>query len=440
MLLPMLAAAMVSVAQPPHPPQSPVDLSPLDQARGFRLYSGPDAARLWRGYKQPAFPDKGWTMKDGVLAHAAGGGGGDIITADQFGDFELVVQFKTAPKANSGIIYRCTEKLDTTWQTGPEYQVIDDAGHNYAPTDPHSCGAMYDLYPPGARQDPGKILKPAGEWNDGRIYFRNGVIQHWLNGVNVVEATILGADGKPTQEWLSRIAASKFAAYDGFGVQPRGHIALQDHGDEVAYRSILIRDFAAPLPNEKWLFNGKDLDGWTAFVPDLAAKQQDQASVWSVEDRVLVCKGNPVGYIRTKDKYTNFVLRLQWRFSPVTKQAGNSGVLVRMVGEDKVWPKSVEAQLQSGNAGDFWNIGDFVMTADPARTSGRNTKKTHGAERPVGEWNEYEIVVNKGDVILRVNGEELNRATAVEEVAGYICLQSEGAEIHFREIRLAPLD
>ena len=111
-----------------------------------------------------------------------------------------------------------------------------------------------------------------------------------------------------------------------------------------------------------------------------------------------------------------------------------------MIGDDKVWPKSVEAQLESGNAGDFWNIDEFKMTAAADRTKGRNTKGTHKAERPLGEWNEYEIIVNKGEVILKVNGEELNRATGVEEVAGYICLQSEGAEIHFRDIRLAPLD
>jgi hypothetical protein len=110
-----------------------------------------------------------------------------------------------------------------------------------------------------------------------------------------------------------------------------------------------------------------------------------------------------------------------------------------MTGEDKVWPKSVEAQLESGNAGDFWNIDNVKMTPDASRTNGRNTKKTHGAERPIGEWNEYEITVDHGTIILRVNGEELNRAANVEEVAGKICLQSEGAEIQFRNIRLAPL-
>jgi len=110
-----------------------------------------------------------------------------------------------------------------------------------------------------------------------------------------------------------------------------------------------------------------------------------------------------------------------------------------MTGEDKVWPKSVEAQLHSGNAGDFWNIGDFAMTTDPARTKGRNTKKTHAAERPIGEWNEYEIIVNGPTITLFVNGEQVNEATGVEVVPGHICLQSEGAEIHFKNIRLTPL-
>jgi hypothetical protein len=413
------------------------DSSTLDAARGYRDYSGSDAANLWRGYKQPDFPTQGWAVAGGELRHAAGAGGGDIITRDQFTDFDMLFEFRTAPKGNSGVMYRVAEKHDATWQTGPEYQVLDDAAHGVKPTDSHSTGGMYELFAPPAE----KQLKPVGEWNTGRIILRNGVVQHWLNGTKVVDARIFDDQtGQPTDAWTTLIAGTKFKPYDGFGTQPTGHIALQDHGDDVAYRNIKIRDLSAPMKGEKLLFNGKDLTGWTPFIPDLAKDNKDQASVWRVDSGgVLVCAGNPVGYIRTSDKYTNFILRLEWRFNPVTKQAGNSGVLVRMIGEDKVWPKSVEAQLQSGSAGDFWNIGEFTMTADPARTNGRNTRKTHGAERPVGEWNEYEIVVNKGDVILFVNGEELNRATSVEEVAGFICLQSEGAEIHFRNIRLIPL-
>jgi hypothetical protein len=186
------------------------------------------------------------------------------------------------------------------------------------------------------------------------------------------------------------------------------------------------------------LFNGKDMEGWTFYLTDKNAKMED---VWSVDDGVIICKGKPAGYIRTKESYKNYVLTLEWRFDP-KKGPGNSGVLLRMVGQDKVWPKSVEAQLMSGQAGDFWNIDDFKMTVDKSRTKGRNTVRAKPSikEKPLGEWNKYRIVVDHGKVQLYVNGELQNEATDVEEVAGKICLQSEGAEIHFRNIELTPIE
>jgi hypothetical protein len=188
------------------------------------------------------------------------------------------------------------------------------------------------------------------------------------------------------------------------------------------------------------LFNGKDMEGWTYHLNAKDAKMED---VWRVEDGVIICKGKPAGYIRTKDKYTNYELTLEWRFDP-KKGAGNSGVLLRMVGTDKVWPKSVEAQLHSGNAGDFWNIDNFKMKTDSTRADPKQPRHTFkmkkSNEKPLGEWNHYKIIVNKGDIKLYVNGELQNEATEVEEVAGYICLQSEGAEIQFRNIELKQLD
>lgn len=186
------------------------------------------------------------------------------------------------------------------------------------------------------------------------------------------------------------------------------------------------------------LFNGKDMEGWTYHLTDKNAKMED---VWSVEDGVIICQGKPNGYIRTKESYKNYVLTLEWRFNP-EKGPGNSGVLLRMVGKDKVWPKSVEAQLMSGQAGDFWNIDDFKMTVDESRTKGRNTVRAKPSikEKPLGEWNKYRIVVDHGKVQLYVNGELQNEASDVEEVAGKICLQSEGAEIHFRNIELTPIE
>lgn len=186
------------------------------------------------------------------------------------------------------------------------------------------------------------------------------------------------------------------------------------------------------------LFNGKDTTGWKAFVPDLAKDGKDQLSVWSVKDGVLQCAGRPIGYIQTEAEYDNFVLELEWRFDPA-KGEGNSGVLLRTIGEDTVWPKSMEAQLHSKNAGDFWNIGEYKATVDAKRTNGRHTVKLRETnEKPLGEWNRYRIVVNQGTIELWVNGLLQNVATGVEVNKGRIALQSEGAYIEFRNIELTP--
>lgn len=448
LISPITAAALLSLASySPTTPLSEPGLSKAEQAAGWKLFTGADATGLWRGYKQHGFPEKGWTVQDGVLSTTKGGGGGDLITVDQFADVEAAFKFKLGPKANSGVMWRVAETGGATYETGPEYQLLEDATYGAKPTDGHACGALYDLYPPVE----GKVMKPQGEWNEGRIRLHNGVVQHWLNGMKIVEARVFDDAGKPTPEWAQKIAGSKFKDMKGFGVLPTGFLAVQDHGDtELALKDFMIRDLAKPMAGEVSLFNGKDMTGWKAILPDGKGGMAKMEDTFSVKDGVMIDKGQPIGYIRTEKDYTNFVLRLEWRFNPA-KGAGNSGVLLRMVGEDKVWPKSVEAQLESGNAGDFWNIDNVKMTVAKERTNGRNTKMDPAAvkaatmggarlERPLGEWNDYEIICDHGTVILRVNGVELNRATDVEVVPGKICLQAEGAEIHFRHIRLVPLD
>ena len=162
----------------------------------------------------------------------------------------------------------------------------------------------------------------------------------------------------------------------------------------------------------------------------------DPQTVWTFQDGIMRCNGRPAGYIYTADAYTNFELTLEWRFDPEAG-AGNSGVLLRMQEPHKVWPRSIEAQLHSRNAGDIWNIDAFNMVANAERTNGRRTVKALPTnEKPLGEWNRYRIRLHGGQMTLEVNGEIQNTASWCEELSGPIGLQSEGAVIEFRNIHI----
>jgi hypothetical protein len=194
------------------------------------------------------------------------------------------------------------------------------------------------------------------------------------------------------------------------------------------------------------LFNGENLDGWDCFLeePDAA-----MADVWSVQDGILVCEGEPMGYLYTKEQYTNFALTVEWRWAPGT-EPGNSGVLLRVNGEPKVIPRCIEAQLKSGSAGDLYGFFGMQIDGDPARTTHdpqhkrfekfTAVRKIEANENEPGQWNTYEITVNGADITALVNGKKLNEATDCEVLAGPIGFQSEGGEIHFRTIELVPLD
>ena len=192
------------------------------------------------------------------------------------------------------------------------------------------------------------------------------------------------------------------------------------------------------------LFNTKDLSDWEYFLVDDNAKMED---VWSVKDGILICKGEPMGYLATKKKVKNFKLVVVWRWAP-GKKPGNSGVLLRITGKPMMLPKCVEAQLQSGNAGDIWAFQGYQVKSDTDRfRKASNDRigdfigvgKASGNEKEPGEWNEYEITLDGGKLILEVNGKKVNECSDCDVVAGQIGLQSEGGEIHFKTVKLRPL-
>jgi len=194
---------------------------------------------------------------------------------------------------------------------------------------------------------------------------------------------------------------------------------------------------------EGWirLFNGKDFIGWKKYLDP--KKNADPDTIWSVKDGMIVCEGSVYGYLLTEKDYENYQLRLQWRWGDKVTTNRNSGVFVHVSGPDKIWPKGVEAQLFNGRAGDIWLVDGFKLTVDAARQDPKNKRHylhlKDGVEKPIGEWNQYDITC-KGDTInLVVNGEPENEGTQAEQTKGKILLQSEGAEIYFRNIELKPL-
>jgi hypothetical protein len=198
-----------------------------ERAAGWRpLFDGKSTGG-WRGYKKPDMP-RGWQVVDGALTRV--GQGGDIITTDQFENFELALEWKVAPGGNSGIFYRVTEAGEESYHSGPEMQVLDDARHADGGSRLTSAGSLYGIYgaPPG-------VVKPAGEWNAVRLVVNGSHVEHWLNGVKVVDYEL----GSP--DWEKRVGDAKFKEWPAYGRAQRGHIALQDHGDWVAFRNIKIK-------------------------------------------------------------------------------------------------------------------------------------------------------------------------------------------------------
>ena len=183
----------------------------------------------WRGYKNDTIPAQ-WTFGDGMLSKARPVA--DIMSRDQFGNFELELEWKIGKAGNAGIFYRGTEEYDRIYWTAPEYQLLDniEAADNKTPLT--RAAAAYGLYPP-----PDGHVKPVGEWNNTRIIAKGGHVEHWLNGTKVVEYELWSDD------WKAKVKASKFNAWPNYGLAKKGHIALQgDHRGELAFRNIRIRE------------------------------------------------------------------------------------------------------------------------------------------------------------------------------------------------------
>jgi predicted small lipoprotein YifL len=227
---------------------TPNQLTANDRAAGWTMLFDGQTLKGWRGLGYPTVPASHWVVADGAIKKISSGNvpvqadgqpleGGDLMTEATYGDFELAWEWRVTPGANSGVKYNVSEELSTSIPPkhaakGFEYQIIDDDRHPDGKLVTHKTGDLYDLFASNDR----KHLRPVGEWNASRIVFVGRHGEHWLNGEKVVEFDL----GTPRMD--TALAASKYRTIPWFAERRRGHIVLQDHGDEVYFRSIRIRD------------------------------------------------------------------------------------------------------------------------------------------------------------------------------------------------------
>jgi hypothetical protein len=187
----------------------------------------------WRGFRRDSFPSGCWVIEGDAIKTVGGCDKADqvdIITKDKYQNFELELEWRVAPGANSGIIYLLSEDQDQTWRTGPEMQVLDDDKHPDGKKPSTSAGSLFDVIAPV-----NKTLRPVGEYNRARIVINKGHVEHWLNGKKVLDYDLGSAALKDL------IAKSKFKSFTRFAANAEGHIALQYHGDDVWFRKVRIR-------------------------------------------------------------------------------------------------------------------------------------------------------------------------------------------------------
>ncbi|MCD4729743.1 MAG: DUF1080 domain-containing protein, partial [Bacteroidales bacterium] len=282
------------------------ELAEKEISEGWILLFDGQTTNGWRNFTEDKV-NEGWQVYDGCLVGLGKGGdlGGDIITIDRYEVFELHLEWAISEGGNSGVFFHVLEgDYPTIYATGPEYQIIDDAGFSEPLEEWQKSGADYAMY-----NASDKVLKPVGEFNASRIKVLDGQVEYWLNGEKVVEYE-LWSDG-----WKKRVQKSKWKDYPGYGLARNGYIGLQDHGSVVKFRNIKIRDLT---DKGVGMFNSENLEGWKIHGTEK----------WYVENGDLVCESGPeqqYGYLASENKYKDFLLRLEFK----QESNGNSGVFFR---------------------------------------------------------------------------------------------------------------
>jgi len=394
-------------------------LSEAEKAEGWELLFDGKTLDNWKAYNSEGTGT--WLVEEGLLT--ASGTGSDstgyIITEGQYDNFDLRFEWKIAPEGNSGVLYHVIEsqRYPTPYLTGPEYQLVDDAGFPSELEEWQKTGADYAMYTPDNTK---KNLEPVGEWNSSRIVFDNGHVEHWLNGEKIVEFEAW------TDEWFELKNSGKWEFAPDYGLSSTGHISLQDHGSKIWFRNMKIKELPEKKSEAVELFNGVNLDGWIEYGNEL----------WYVEDSLLVCESGPekqYGYLASEKFYKDFDLSVD--FKQVSD--GNSGIFFRSVFDGtKVTGWQVEVAPPDHDSGGIYeSYGRGWLEQIPEEKEGFLKE---------GEWNTMRIKVIGPKVTTWLNGNlmvELEDAK-IGKTNGRVALQIHdggGIKVLWKNLVLKPL-
>ena len=380
------AVVLISACQPKHNV-----LTEAEEAAGWKLLFDGQTLNGWRDYNGTGLTAP-WVVEDGTLAALGQGSDstGYIVTDKQYENFELVFDWKISKEGNSGVLYHVVERprVPVPYATGPEFQVVDNDGFPnegwpFPLEDWQMAGADYAMYVADAAKTK---LKPVGKWNNSKIVFDNGHVEHWLNGEKIVEFEAWSED------WFERKNSGKWDDYPEYGLAHKGVFSFQDHGDRSWYRNIKIRELPRKTGMVQELFNGKDLHGWEVAGTEL----------WYVQDGLLVCESGPegkYGYLCTREYYNDFDLTVDFK----QEADGNSGVFFRSHIISGVTITGWQCEVAPPNlhtAGIYESVPrgrGWLIKPEPEKES----------ILKMGEWNTMRVVVKGDRVTTWLNGTEM---------------------------------
>ena len=395
-------------------------LTEKEKAAGWALLFDGKTMNGWKDFNGTSLKQP-WGVVDGCIQAKGAGSDSDgyIVTDKEYENFELAWDWKLSEGGNSGMLYHVVENpaFSVPYVTGPEYQLLDEPNFPYELEDWQRLGVDYAMHLPDI-----SLMKvnPAGEWNNSKIVFDNGHVEHWLNGVKILEFEAWADD------WFERKNSGKWAHAPEYGLARKGVICLQDHGYPASFRNIKIKELPRKT-KEVNLFNGVDLKGWEAYGTEK----------WYVENGLLVCESGDdkdYGYLATREYYDDFDLTLEFK----QEADGNSGVFIRSFIEEGVKVNGWQVEVapkghDTGGIYESYGRGWLVQIPDE--------KEEILIEN---DWNTMRIRVQGDNVITWLNGEEMVNINddKIGAGKGRIALQIHdggGIKVLWRNLKLTTL-